>query len=990
MLKKVCVLLVLLVAFLSAFIFPANDAENTDTARQNGWVDSVFNELSDDQRIAQLITVAGYSNRSESHYQEIESLVRTYNIGGICFFQGDPISQAKLTNRYQLAAATPIMISMDLEYGLGMRLDSTIGYPNQMTLGALRDESPVYKMGAEVARQCEELGVHVNFAPVVDINSNRENPVINYRSFGENKYKVARLAGAYMRGLQDNGIIATAKHFPGHGDTNSDSHLTLPVIRSSRQRLDSLELYPFRELFDEGIMSVMVAHLYIPSLDATPNQASTLSPKIIKGLLKEELGFDGLVFSDALNMKGVAKYFKPGEVALKALQAGNDVLLLVEDVPDAIKKIKTGLRRGTVNRKEFNKSVKKVLAAKYWAGLHRPYKLIETQGLLERLNTPEAYLLKQKLLEESITLVRDRNNFLPVTHLDTLTFASLTVGGDEENIFQETLGKYAPFTHYHMKKGGDDMEAYTSLFEQLSQYETVVVGLRDMRNSRRQNYGLDSADIFFLRQLGKETKVILATFGNPYALEQFDTFDHLICAYEDNPYTLSIVPQVIFGALPARGVLPVTASEYAEVNQGQMTDPIGRIGFSMPEDAGMNSAVLKNIDHIVEEGIEMGAMPGCQIVIIRNGKVVHQKAYGHLTYERLNPVTNATVYDLASITKVAGTLQAMMFLHGRDRLDTDKKLSHYLPELKKTNKRNTRLRDVLIHQAGLQPYIPYWKETVDNFGPKPGFYSIYPNERFPKAVSNGIYASTSLEDSVYEWTIKSDLLPKDRKTKSYTYRYSDLGYYMMKKIVERELNQPMESFLEQNFYNPLGLSTLTYQPLCKMPVERIAPTENDTYFRNTLVRGFVHDQGAAMIGGVAGHAGLFSNAMDLAILMQMNLQGGMYGGVNYLSGATIEEFSKKQKEDNRRGLGWDKPNLETDDGPTGRYASPATFGHTGFTGTAAWADPQHGLIYVFLSNRIYPDATNTKLIKENIRTRIQDVIYESMMSYEMLRENNVQ
>ncbi|MGB3181414.1 MAG: glycoside hydrolase family 3 N-terminal domain-containing protein [Cyclobacteriaceae bacterium] len=977
-------------AFLSAFVGPASDAGNTAESPEDAWVDSVFKQLTDDQRIAQLITVAGYSNRDEKHYLEIERLVRNYNIGGICFFQGDPVTQVRLTNRYQAAAATPVLISMDLEYGLGMRLDSTVSYPNQMTLGALNDTKPVYDMGAEVARQCRELGVHVNFAPVVDINSNRANPVINYRSFGEDKKKVAAMAGAYMRGLQDNSIIATAKHFPGHGDTDSDSHLTLPIIRSSRERLDSLELYPFREIFDEGIMSVMVAHLYIPALDSTPNVASTLSPKIIKDLLKDEMGFEGLVFSDALNMQGVAKYFGPGEVALRALQAGNDVLLLVEDVPDAIKKIKSGLRRGIVNRKEFNKSVKKVLAAKYWAGLAKPYEPIVADGLLERINTPEAYLLKQRLLEKSVTLVRNADDFLPITHLDTLNFASLTIGGDEENSFRETLSKYAPFTHYHLEKGADSMEAYTSLYRKLSDFETVVVGVRGMRNSRRLNYGLDSADIFFLKQLSKETRVVVAAFGNPYALEQFDDFDNLICAYEDNEYTLRIVPQVIFGAIPAMGQLPVTASSYAVSGQGEITDPIGRMGFSAPEDVGMNSVMLKDIDKIVQEGIAMGAMPGCQIIVARHGKVVFEKSYGHLTYEKLQPVTSETVYDIASITKVAGTLQAIMFLNDQDRVDVNKRLSAYLPELKKTNKRSTRIDDVLIHQAGLQPYIPYWKETVDNFGPKPVFYSISPDEQFTQAVSDGIFALNSIEDTVYNWTINSDLLKKDRKTKGYTYRYSDLGYYMMKRIVENELNQPIEEFLNQNFYSPLGLSTMTYRPLCKFPMERIAPTENDTYFRNTIVRGYVHDQGAAMLGGVAGHAGLFSNAMDLATLMQMNLQGGSYGKVQYLSPATLQKFTAKQIEDNRRGLGWDKPNPETDNGPTGAYASLATFGHTGFTGTAAWADPQHGLVYVFLSNRVYPDATNTKLIKENIRTRIQDVIYESMMSDEMLRENSVQ
>ena len=947
--------------------------------QQEQWVDSVYRNLSDEERIGQLFMVAAYSKNSSDH-QAIERLIKKYNIGGLLFMQGGPVRQAKLTNSYQDLAKTPLLIAMDGEWGLGMRLDSTISYPRQMTLGAIRDNHQIYLMGEEIGRQMKRLGVHINFAPVVDINSNPANPVIGTRSFGEDKDNVASKGIAYMKGLEAAGVMANAKHFPGHGDTSTDSHHTLPIVDHDLQRLQNVELYPFKKLIDAGLRSTMVAHLYIPSLDPTSNLPSTLSKPVITELLQHQYGFNGLIFTDALNMKGVSAFYQPGELEVKALQAGNDVLLFPENVPAAIQAIRLALDKKEIKKQVLEAKVKKILTAKYQAGLNH-YEPVNIDNIQSFLVRPEAQLLKRTLFEKAITIVKNQRNHLPITALDTTYFASLTIGPTEPNAFQKKLSKYAPFTHFTLGNAQRTKDHYQRLLGKLENFNQVLVGLHMLNNSRSKKYGLTSNDIEFLTELQKRTNVIVVAFGNPYSLEYLEESNSLICAYQDQQITQELVPQIIFGASDASGQIPVTSGNI-KVGTGVNTEAIGRLGYSIPEHAGMDSRVLSRIDKIASEAIKEKATPGCQVLVARNGKVVFEKAYGYFTYDSVDAVTDETLYDIASITKVVATLQAVMFLEEQGALDLNQKASSYLPELTESNKKNVLIKDLLTHQAGLLPFIPFWRRTVDKVGLNPTIYSVYPEQNFQMQVALGIYSINTLQDSIWQWTVDSRLRPaRYRRGSHYTYKYSDMGFYILKKLAESKLNQPIEQFLEQNFYRPLGLSTMTYLPLCKFPQNRIAPTEVDNYFRNTLICGTVHDQGAAMFGGIAGHAGIFSNATDLAVLAQMNLQDGYYGGTRYLQEGTLEKFTNQQSSHNRRGLGWDKPERNGNINPTSRYASAGTFGHTGFTGTAVWVDPEFDLVYVFLSNRIHPKANNTKLIKSNIRTRIQDAIYDSMWSY---------
>jgi beta-N-acetylhexosaminidase len=973
MLKKVCIGLLLHFLAVAHFSYAAEDPKEFRKA-QKEWADSVFKSMNNHERLGQLFMVAAYSNKNEKHYQEIDKLVQEYNIGGLIFFQGGPVRQAVLTNRYQALAKVPMLIGMDAEWGLGMRLDSTMSFPRQMTLGAMASDEPVYAMGAEIARQCRRLGVHINFAPVIDVNSNPKNPVIGNRSFGEDKENVANKGVAYMRGLQHHRVMANAKHFPGHGDTDTDSHLALPVINHSKEHMSETELYPFRRLFKDSLMSVMVAHINIPAYDNTKNLATTLSRNVVTNLLKEEMNFEGLVFTDALNMKGVSKFYKPGEVDVLALLAGNDVLLFSEDVPEAIKRIEAAIRKKQISQKEIDKRVRKILEAKYWAGLNVEQP-VDTFNLYEDLHTERAEAMLFGLYEKSLTVVKNNKGLLPFHLLDTNSFASVTVNLDADNEFQNMLSNYAPFKHYNVSdaKGNFDETA-----QWLKGAKTVVVSIHKMNQSASKNYGVSAETLNFIKKLQQQHKnVVLIVFGNPYSLKQFENVSQLVCAYEDNQYTQRAVPQLLFGAIEASGKLPVSASERFKLGTGFFTSKMNRLRYGYPGDVGMDHNILKRVDSIALAAIADHATPGCQVVVARKGTVVLQKSYGYLTYDNSNPVTNSTIYDIASITKVAATLQSVMFLAEREVIDVNRKVSDYLPELKGTNKENVKIADALSHQAGLAPFIPYWKRTMKNLNTTHAFYSAKKDNTFSNQVSPGIYSIKGMEDTLWAWTIQSDMLTPNKITRQYEYRYSDLGFYMMKRLAEDRLNQPIDEFLEQNIYSPLGLGTLTYEPLKKFSADRIAPTEFDRDFRKALVHGTVHDQGAAMFGGIAGHAGLFSNANDLAILMQMNLQNGEYGNVRYFQPTTVSDFAKQHFKTNRRGLGWDKPIMGSG-GPASIYASKNSFGHSGFTGTSVWVDPDSELVYIFLSNRIHPDTSNVKLIKDNIRTKIHDVIYQSI------------
>ncbi len=936
------------------------------------WADSIFNTLSPDERIAQLFMVAAYSNKDRKHEAEVESLIVRQKIGGLIFFQGGPYRQAKLTNRFQKASKVPLMISIDGEWGLGMRLDSTISFPRQMTLGAIRNDSLIYQMGKEIARQCKRLGIHVNLAPVADVNNNPRNPVIGTRSFGEDKYNVSRKAIMYMKGMQDAGILANAKHFPGHGDTDKDSHKTLPLIMHSRERLDSLELYPFREMIKNGLGSMMVAHLYIPALDTTANTASTLSPKIVSDLLKKEMGFDGLIFTDALNMKGVSKYFKAGEVDVKALLAGNDVLLFSEDVPKAIAEIKIAIAEGKITQDEIDRRCIRILKAKEWCGLDR-YKPVVFENLASDLNTGHADWLCRSLSENALTLVKDEHKLLPLMRLDTLSIATVALGSRSLTAFQEMVSNYATVTHYNLGRNFK-RDYLDSMMTELPKYDLLLVSVHNLFLRPEEDYGFVSKLQSVMNELLLRKRCVLTMFANPYILTSLDSArlaNALIMGYEESSHSMETAAQGIFGGIRLSGTLPVTASVHFKAGSGMDTgDPL-RLKFTMPEEFDANGSSFAVIDSLVLHGIKEKAYPGGQLLIAKDGKVIHYKTYGHHTYSKKRSVKKTDMYDLASITKIASSTAAMMMLVQQKKVKLDDHLCYHLPELEGCNKMNIVIREMMTHQSGLKDWIPFWTKTVKKGVYKPGVYSTDSSSNFPYRVAERLYISKTYRDSIWKRILDSDLNEPGE------FKYSDLGYYFIQKIIENNVSTSLDKYVASTFYSPMGLPTMCYKPRERFKLRRIVPTEYDAKFRKQLVWGDVHDQGAAMMGGVAGHAGLFSNAADLAVMMQMYMQYGTYGGKRYIDSAVVSEFISCQYcPENRRGIGFDKPEPDPKKGnPVCDCASALSFGHTGFTGTFAWADPKEGIVIVFLTNRVYPDAETNKLVKLGTRTLIMQEVY---------------
>lgn len=935
------------------------------------WADSVFNSLTPDQRLGQLFMIAAFSNRDNKHTKELEQVIRTYNIGGLIWMQGGPVREGKLANYLQSIATTPLLYSMDAEWGLSMRLDSTFRYPRQMTLGAIKNDSLIYEMGRQVAIDCKRLGLHINFAPDADVNSNPLNPVIGMRSFGESKYNVARKAAMYMQGMQDEQVLANGKHFPGHGDTDSDSHTSLPLLTHSRARLDSLELYPFSYLFERGLGSVMVAHLRIPSLDTTQGLPSTLSSRIVTDLLKKEMGFKGLVFTDALNMKGAAG-FVPGIVEVKALQAGNDVLLFSADVPKAFAAIKAALLSGELKQSDLDEKVKKILMTKYWCGLNQP-QVIVTRNITRDLNSPASEALNDRLAKAALTLLKNEAQLLPFTVGDTSKIVEVSFGLEDTNQLYSSLRLVSNVQHVGLSHNATPAQV-AALFTAIKPASRVILQLNKSNLKPDNNFGVSAQTLLLMDSIATLKPTVLVLFSNPYLLNKWSSFKNyksVLLAYENIPAMQRAAANAIYGLDKVEGQLPVSTNLFA-LGSGVTLLP-GPLTRKTAEELFANTR-FKGIDSIALAGIAAKAYPGCQVVAFKDGRLVYQKAFGNYTYEKTGrPVSNGTVYDLASVTKIAASSLALMKLRSEGKFDFTKTLGYYLPELQGSDKADLLIEEVLSHQAGLPAWIPFYQTTLDkgkNY--KPGYYSKTKSEQFPTQVAHDLYVVRGMNDSIMKQIVNAKLAERGN------YLYSDIGYYFMQRIIEKQSGTSLDKYV-QALYAQAGLG-LTYLPLNYFSELQIAPTEKDLVFRKQEVQGYVHDPGAALLGGVAGHAGLFGNALDVARLMQLFLNKGELNGVRLIDSNVVKEFTScRFCPANRRGLCFEKPETDSKkESPVVADCSAESFGHSGFTGTFAWADPKNNLIVVFLSNRVYPDANDNKLAKLGIRGKIHKTFYEAL------------
>ena len=940
---------------------------------QSIWVDSIYSSMTLKEKVGQLFVIQAFSNKNKNHKDNIINIIRNNNIGGIIFSKGSAHKQVDLTNDFQSESSIPLLIGMDAEWGLNMRLDSTFSFPWNMTLGAIKDNNLIRQVGRSIADHCKRIGVNFNFAPVVDINTNPDNPIIGNRSFGESTQNVSSKSLNFMRGQQEMNILSSAKHFPGHGDTSTDSHKTLPFISHDKKRILKTELKPFKTLINNGLESVMIAHLEVPSLEKTKGLPSTLSYSIVTSLLKNTLGFKGLIITDALEMKGLSNFKSKGNLDMLAFKAGNDILLMSANVSEGIQAIVDEYNLGEISEERLSYSVKKILKAKYKVGLNNFLQISKT-NLYNDLNSLENKILNEELVEKAITVVKNNDNMLPIKNLKN-SIGYLNFGNDNYMAFFDELTKYSKIDNL------DEIDILKTEFESFieSNYKTIIIGVHANSETPWKSYNLKKEEIIFINRISKKVNVILNIFGSPYMLNKFKNIKNIngiIISYQNSKVFQKKSAQLIFGAIESTGILPVSIGKLFSAGQGLELNKINRLSYGLPESVNLRSEKLNKIDSLAQIAIDSSMTPGMQILVAKDGKVVYDKNFGYLTYKKKQRVNHNTIYDIASLTKILVTLPIVMKMVEQGKLSLDTKLKEIIPQYVNSNKSDKTIKEILSHFANLKSWIPFYKSTLDTVNklPNPLYYKKSFSNEYNIKVTENLYLLSSFKDSI-NINIKNSELNNDK------YKYSDLPYYILKEYIENYYSSDLSSIIDSQMNNKMGLTHSSFFPREINSLDNIAPTEIDDYFRFQEIRGTVHDMGAAMQGGIGGHAGLFSNVNDIAKIMQMFIQDGEYGGERYLNKSTIDLFNKCYycSEENRRGVGFDKPQIE-EDGPTCGCVSMNSFGHSGWTGTYTWADPDEKIVYVFLSNRSYPNSVENKLLKNNIRTDIQKLIYESIIN----------
>ncbi len=944
-----------------------------DTPSKESFPEKLLKKMTLEEKIAQLLIIRVYSDFSQEKINEIENTVSKYQVGGVCFFKGSPGKQIALTNRLQKVSNIPLLITMDAEWGPSMRLDSCAEFPRQMQLGAMNSagDTLIYRMGKEVAQQCKALGVHVNFAPTIDVNNNPDNPVINFRSFGELSKLVAEKGVAYMKGMQENGITACVKHFPGHGDTDVDSHYNLPSIHKSRQELDSLELYPFQKLIDAGVEMVMVSHLNVPALDSAKNSIATLSYPIVTQLLKEELGFKGIVITDGMDMSGLRKsYPKGAEAEIQALLAGIDILLLPNDPAEIIPEIKKAVENGTIPLELIDKKCLKMLTLKEKHKLTK-FESVSTADLASKLNATPTEQLIEKINAQSLTLLKNEKQIIPISPKELSKTAALYIGIDSDTAIYKTLSDASNMDFFYLtnsEKNGEQLK------QALASYSKVIVNYIYLIDKPKQNYGTHRSSIRFIQELAKSNDVILNMFGNPYALNFFDSLTYMkgvVMAYNPTPNAIKCALQALQGYASFEGKLPISLRHWSALSGITLI----RKGLKTNETfSSLPSKIETKIDSIINYGIKNQVFPGCQVIAVRKGSVIFHKCYGYYTYNERDAVTFSSMYDVASLTKPAATTLAVMKLYDDGKITLHDTIGKYLSYLKNSDKASITIAELLTHTSGLPAFIPFYKNLIVQNRWNRNYLNKTKTGRFTIEVAKGVYLDSSYVDLIHHRIATSESQGKK-------YIYSDLGFLMLQEMVEQITGEKIDAYLVRHFYRPMELSHTCFNPLHKgVPLQMIVPTEQDRYFRMQLIRGYVHDQTAALMGGVCGNAGLFSTTSNLAVIFQMLMNGGVYDGNRYLSQETVELFTKSYPLHGcfRRALGFDTPNAQKQSDALPKQASLSTYGHLGFTGTSVWCDPDQELIYIFLSNRVYPIAEPNKLSKSNIRVLIHQAVYEGV------------
>lgn len=971
------------VALSAAAVIPG------DEAAASRWADSVYQSLTPRQRVAQFIVAKVVPGIEQAQLNAIGRLAGDVGVGGFLFTQGTLADYVASTNFAQRKARVPLMMTFDGEWGLAMRIRNTPKFPNNMAIGAIRSPRLVYDYGEAVARQCRLMGIQVDFAPDADVNSNPANPVIGYRSFGEDPERVAVATAAFSLGMEDAGVMTTAKHFPGHGDTGTDSHKELPVVTHDRQRLETVDFVPFERYIEGGLSGVMVGHLDVPALDPSGTPAS-LSKTITTDILRDRLGFKGLIFTDAMEMKG-ARDPRGRNKYLAAFEAGADIILAPRSPAEAVSAIMAAIENGTVSRREVEARCKRVLKYKYLLGLSRK-PLVDTDltRLNAELHSPATMALIQTLADSAVTVLRNRGDILPIGRLAERKIAVVTVGPDPDGVFASTCARYASVDHISVINGLTPSE-----MERIRRADLVIAGVFSDKAFAREAFA----------SLAATGKPLLAAFMvNPFKMQKFKAslpkVDGLVLCYDDLVQCARAGAMAVFGGISTSGTLPVNLNGTARMGDG-IRIARSRLGFSSPAAEGMNPAVTDSVDSLMHALVAAGGMPGCQLIVARNGNIVIDKAIGRTAGRGSSAVTSHTVYDLASVSKAVGTLPAVMLAYDRRLISLDDSLGTLIPEITDSLKKPITVRQLLYHQTGMPAALNMHAFAFDSTSYsgrlirarrdalhpirlgrrswghrdarlRPGLFSSVPAAGLDIPAADNLYVGRVTFDSIMGRIYNIGVDP------ARDYRYSCLNFCLLMDITRRCTGIPQDEYIYNNVYAPLGASDMGYRPHDRIHEARIAPTEHDPFIRRQTLRGYVHDETAALSGGVQGNAGVFANATDIAKLCQMWLNGGTYGDARILSPETVNLFTTDKSPTCRRGLGFDKPDtVNPDNSPTCDEAGPEVFGHLGFTGTVFWIDPANDLIFVFLTNRVYPTRETPVFNKSNIRAELFRIVLNS-------------
>ncbi len=916
---------------------------------EHAWARETLAGMSLEEKVGQMILARSdgvFLHEDHPEYRRLEELVAQGRVGGVVFFRGHPFSTAALANRLQDEARLPLLMASDYEWGAAFRVEGSTRFPTAMAIGAGGDEEDARFQAEVTAGEARAMGIHLALAPVVDINLNPANSVINYRSYGEDPARVGRLAAAFIRRAQERGLLATAKHFPGHGATVADSHVTLPLVDLSRERIETVGLEPFRAAIEAGVAAVMTAHVAVPALDGRTDRPATFSPEIITGVLRNELGFDGLIISDALDMGGVERWWG-GEVAVAAVDAGVDLLAVPADALVAWDGVVRAVERGDIAMERIDRSVLRILEAKARLNLHRQ-RIVDLRDLPRRVGDPRLDERVQGMANRSVTLVENHSDVLPfrADRPPRIALVSYVLKGDrwvDPTILEEELEARTESLH-HLPLTSAGGAARLDELDRLAEVSDVVVFASFART--RSTFGRGELGIRIPSELEAldraGTPVVFMSMGNPYVLTELPGVSARLALYDFSEVSQRAAARALFGEIAIGGKLPVSISERFPVGYGVELERRS-LELERAEALENTGTAVRVLDKAVRSKI----FPGALAVVGRNGTIVLEESVGNLTYDRGAPkVTTHTLYDLASLTKVVATTTLAMIFYERGELVLERPVGRYLPEFSGGDKDRVTVADLLAHCGGLKDTETFYKEY---------------GELAPGEATDRIVRSICEEPLEYE--------PRSKTV------YSDLGFILLGEILERISGRAFEELVREEVLEPLEMTSTVFNPPPSLR-DSIAPTEDDPW-RGRLVRGEVHDENAFVMGGVAPHAGLFSTASDLARFAQAMLNGGIYGTRRIVKRSTIDRFTRRPNlvPESARALGWDTPSSPSS---SGRYFSATSFGHLGFTGTSLWIDPERQIFVILLTNRVHPTRDNRGI--RDVRPAFHDAVMEALVA----------